>query len=90
MSERYKKTCKYLNYAQPFHIAVSTVSYRVSVFALASLVCVSVGITSSSVGIKIFAIPAVIEKYRLIIKKKKVKYDKIVLLEKDRLNTNKF
>ena len=41
---------------------------------------------SSAVVIKIFAIIAGIKKYKSIIKKKK-NHDKIVLLEKDKLNT---
>ena len=41
---------------------------------------------SSAVVIKIFAITAGIKKYKSIIKKKK-NHDKIVLLEKDKLNT---
>ena len=52
-----------------------------------SLVCVLVDITSSAVGIKIYAITAAIKKYKSIIKKKNKKHDKIVLLEKDKLHT---
>ena len=36
------------------------------------------------------AIKAGIKKYKIIIKKKKMKYDKIVLLGKEKLNTIKF
>ena len=36
------------------------------------------------------AIKAGIKKYKIIIKKKKMKYDKIVLLGKDKLNTIEF
>ena len=68
-------------------ILVSTVTGYVSVSTFASLVCISVGITSSAIGIKICAITAEIENYKSIIKKKKTKYDKIVLLEKGKLNT---
>ena len=45
-------TCKYLNYVQNFLILVSTVTGRVSISSLASLVCVSAAITSSTGGIK--------------------------------------
>ena len=86
MSERYKKTCKYLNYAENLLVLVSTVTGYISISAFASLVCVPVGITSSAVGLKICAITAGIKKYKSIIKKKK-KHDKIVLLGKDNLNT---
>ena len=58
MSEKSKKTCKYLNYVEHLLILVSTVSGCVSISAFASLVCVPVSITSSVVGIKICAITA--------------------------------
>ena len=55
-------------------ILVSTVTGCVSIFAFASLVCVSVGITSSARAIKICEITAGIKKYKSIIKKKKKKF----------------
>ena len=76
MSEKCKKTCKYLNYVEHLLILVLTVSGCVSISAFVSLVCVSVGITSSAVGIKNCVITAGIKS---IIKKKKKKHDKIVL-----------
>ena len=51
MSEEYKKRCKYLNYVEHLLILVSTATGCFSISALASLVCVPVGTTSSSVGI---------------------------------------
>ena len=46
------------------------------------------GITSSTIGLKICAIAAGIKKYKSIIKKKKKKrHDKIVLLAKSKLNS---
>ena len=89
MSEKYKKTCKYLNYVEHILILVSTVTSCVSISAFVSLVCVPIGSASSAVGIKICAIIAGIEKHKSIIKKKKKKYEKIVLLGKDKLNTIK-
>ena len=68
-------------------ILVSAVTGCVLTFAFASLDCVTVGITSSAVGIKICAITAGIKKHNSIKKKKKKKYDKIVFLGKDKLNT---
>ena len=65
----------------------STVTGSVSVSAFAALVGISVGITSSAVGIKICAITAGIKRYKSIIKKKKKKHDKIVLLAKTNLNS---
>ena len=86
MSEKYKKTCKYLNYVELLLILVSTITGRASLSAFALLVCVPVGTTSSALGIKICAITAGIKKYNSIIKKKKKKHDKIELLRKDKLN----
>ena len=87
MSEKYKKTCKDLNYIEHLLILASTITGCVSISAFASLVCVPVGITSSAVGINNCAITAGIKKYKSIIKKKKKKDEKIVLLEKEKLNT---
>ena len=88
MSEKYKETCKYLNYFSSFQlILASAVTCSVSIFAFASLACVPVGITSSAVGLKICAITARIRKYKPIIKKEKKKYDKIMLLGKTKLDT---
>ena len=86
MSEKYKKTCKYLNYVEHLLILASTVTSCVSISA--SLVCVPVGITSSVAGIKICEIIVGVKKYKSITKKKKKKkHSKIVLLGKDKLNT---
>ena len=84
MSEKYKKTCKYLEHLL---IPASTVTGCVLISAPASLGFVPVGITGSAIGINICAIIAGIKKYKSIIKKKKKKYDKIVLLGKDKLNS---
>ena len=90
MSEKHKKTCKYLNYVEHLIILVSTVTDCVSISAFASLVWVHVGITSSAVGIKICATTGEIKKYKSIIKKKKKKHDKIVLWGKDKPSTFEF
>ena len=78
-------------YVENFLILVSTVTGCVSISAFDSafdsLVCVLVGIMSSSVGIKISAITARIKKYKSITKKEKKKHDKIILLGKDKLHT---
>ena len=52
-NEKYKKTCKYLNYVEHLFILVSIATACVVIFTFASLVFVSVGITSSAVGTKI-------------------------------------
>ena len=85
MSEKHKNTCKYLNYVEHLLILASTVTGCVSISAFTSLVAVPVGITSSTVGLKICAFTAGIKKYKSIIKKKK--HDETVLLEKAKLNT---
>ena len=51
MSEKYIKTCKYLNYVEYLLILALTVTVHVSISA--ALVCVPVGIASSVVEIKI-------------------------------------
>ena len=64
MSEKYEKVCKVLNYIDPLLIAVSTISGCVSISAFASLVGISVGITSYAIGLKICGIIAGIKKYK--------------------------
>ena len=87
MNKKHKKTCKYLDYVEHLLILVSTVTGCVSISAFTSLVVAPVGITSSAVGMKMYAITAGIKKYKSIIKKKKQKHDEIVLLGKAKLNT---
>ena len=82
MSEKYKKTCKYLNYVEHLPILASKIAVCVSISAFAALVCVPVGITSSAVGVKSCSITAGIRKHKSIIKKKKKKRHKVVLLGK--------
>ena len=64
MSEKHKKVCKVLNYIDPLLIVVSTISGCVSISAFASLVGISVGITSYAIGLKICGIIAGIKKYK--------------------------
>ena len=71
ISEKYKKTCKYLNQVEKLLILISAVTGRISVYVFPSLVCVAVGITNSPIGIQNFAITAEIKNYKLIIKKKR-------------------
>ena len=87
MSEKYKKTCKYLNYVENLLILSSKITGCVSISASPSLVLAPVGIASSAVGLNICAIIPGIKKYKSIIKRKKKKHDEIVLLGKDKLNT---
>ena len=64
ISEKYKKTYKYLNYVQNVLILASKFTECVSISEFDSLVCVSVGITSSAVEINICAITSGIKNYK--------------------------
>ena len=48
---------------------------------------IPIGITSSAIVLRIFAIAAGVKKYKSIIKKKKKKHDQILLLAKSKLNS---
>ena len=87
MSEKNKKTCKYLSFVEHLLILASTVTGCISISALASLACVSVGITSSAIEIKICVTTAGIKRYKSISIIKKKKHDKTVFLGKDKFNT---
>ena len=87
MSEKYKKTRKYLSYVEHLLSLVSKITGCVSISPFASLVSVPAGIASSAVEIKICAITAGTKVYQSVIKKRKRNYDKIVLLGNDKVNT---
>ena len=70
MSEKYRKTSKYLNFVENLIILSSTVNGCVSISAFASLVSIAVGIISSAVELNICAIIAA-KKFKSIIKKNK-------------------
>ena len=55
--------CKSLNHFKHFPVLISAASRFVSISAFASLVDASVGISSSAVGIKIYAVTVGINKY---------------------------
>ena len=80
VNEKYKNTFKYLNYVEFFLISASIITGCVLISRFTWLVGVLVGITSSAVLLKVCAITAGIKKYKSIKKKKRKKYDKIVLL----------
>ena len=84
MGQKHKKVFRPLNYFESVLAFVFTISGCVSISAFASLVGVSVSIVSSM--IKNFTITAVIKKHKLIVQKKKKKYDKVKLLTKTKLN----
>ena len=87
MSKKYKKVCITPSYIEHFRILRPKITWCVSISAFTSLVGIPIGGMSSSIGLKICAIPAAIKKYKSIIKKKKKKCNKIVLLAKSKLNS---
>ena len=87
MSEKYKKTCKYIIYAEHLLILASAVTGRCLISAFASSVAIPVVDISSSVRTKICTIFAWIKNYKPIIKTTRKKHDKNVLLGNDTLNT---
>ena len=80
LMSKHKKIWTTLNYIEHFLILDSTVTVCVSISPFASLISISIGITSSAIGLKICAIIAG------IIKKKKKKHDKTASLGKSKLN----
>ena len=86
MSRKHKKVCTRLNYIEYFLILASTINGFISIFDFASLIGILIGITSSTIGLKICAITVGIKKYKSIIKKKKNNHDRIVFLAKSKLN----
>ena len=71
ISEKHKKTCKYLDHVKNLLILASIFNGCNSVSAFTYLAAVLVGITSSAVGLKIFTIIAGIKRYKSVIKKMK-------------------
>ena len=84
MIKKQKKVFVILKYIEILFILVSRVTGCVTISAFAFLICVLMGITSSTIGLKICVITAGIKKYKSVIKKKKKKHDKIVLLAKSK------
>ena len=82
MSRKHKKVCATLNYYQLFLILASTITGCISISAFASLVAISIGITSSAIRLKFCAIAVGIKW-----KKKKKKHEEIVFLGKCNLNS---
>ena len=87
MSKKHKKVYTTLNYIEHFLILASTITGCVSISAFSYLVGISIGITSSAVRLKIYAVTAAIKKYKSKIKKNKGKHNKIILLAKSKLNS---
>ena len=64
MSRKHKKVCTTLNYIEHFFVLASTITVCISTCAFASLFGMPIGITSSAIGLKIWAIAAGIKKYK--------------------------
>ena len=62
MSRKQKNVCITLNYSEHFPILASTITGCTSISAFASLLGISIGITSSAIGLKICVITAGIKK----------------------------
>ena len=71
MSRKKKKVCTSLIYIEYSPNLTSAVTGCVSIFVFAFLVCISRGMTSSAVGLKIYAITAGIKWHESIINKNK-------------------
>ena len=67
MSKKHEKVCTILNHNEHFLILAPAITGCVSVSAFASLVGIPVRIISSAVELKICAITAAIENYKLMI-----------------------
>ena len=78
-----------LNYINHFLILWLTIIGCVSISAFSSVADIPIGTGSSTIGLKMCAIAAGIEKRKSIIKKRKKKHEKIVLLAKSKLNSIK-
>ena len=82
MSRKHKQVCTSLNFTEHFLVRASAVTRCVSISAFASLLGISIGVTSCSEALKIYAITSGITNYKSMIKEKKKKHDKTVLLAK--------
>ena len=69
MSRKDKKVCRTLNYIGHVLIIASTTIECVSISAFASLICIPIGITISSIEQKMCAVAGGIIKYKSMIKK---------------------
>ena len=88
--QKHKKVGTTLKYIEHFLIIASTSTGCISIPAFASLLDVPIRIMSSEIGRKMCAITAKTKKYKLIIKKKKKKYDNMVFWAKPKLNSIEF
>ena len=85
ISLKQNEACTTVNYIEHFLILDFVIIRCISVSDFTVFLSITIGITSSAIGLKICAIIAGIKIYKSIIKKNK--HDKIVLLAKSRLNS---
>ena len=79
MSKKYKKICRVLNYIDHLLIVISAFTGYVSSYAVAFLVGILIGITSSAIRLKICGINARIKKYKSIMNKKEEAWQNSIL-----------
>ena len=89
VSRKAEKVSTTLNYIEHFLFLASANTGCTSGSAFAFLIGIPIAITSSVIGLKIFAITAGIMQYKSIIKIKKYKHDRIVLLAKSKIKQHK-
>ena len=87
ISRKHIKDCTTLNYIEYFLILIPAITVCISISAFVSLLDIPIGITSTAIELKIYVIAVGIKNYKLIIKKKKKKHDKIVFLIKSNLSS---
>ena len=85
MSKKYKKVCRVMNYIDHSVIVISIINGCISISDFASLVGISIEITSQAIELKTCVVTARMKKYKSIIKKKN-SLMKILLLAKSKLN----
>ena len=89
MRKKNKYVCATLNCIEHFVILASRITGCISISAFGFLIGIRIGIKSSGIGLKNCAITARIKMYKSMIKKKRMKNEKIVLLAKCKLNSIK-
>ena len=86
MSKEHENVYRVLSYIEHLFILISTVTWYISIAGAASLVDISMGVTTYAIGLKLCVILVGIKKYKTIIMKKKKKHDEILSLAKTKLS----
>ena len=92
MNRKHKQVFASLNYIKHFLILAFTITGCISTSAFASLFGISIGITSSAIGLKICAKATGSKRYKSMFKKRKTKHNEInskVLIDSD-INNDEF